>query len=644
MKYLQLLSQKYRNRDEVISELLNINYLLNLPKGTEFFFSDIHGEHQAFLHLLRSASGVIKNKIDLLFDDELNEYERQTLAHLIYYPTSQMSCHDFDDKWYEKTIQQLMKLAKFCSQKYTYTQIQKKMPLKYRSIMMEMLFHQNENNAYIDSYKLMEMVKEPGDVQSFIKALCHFIREICIDWIHIIGDIYDRGPHPDLIIEELMKYDQVDIQWGNHDISWMGAACGNMALIANVIRISLNYNHFDLLQDSYGINLRALSTFAKEVYGNDHCEAFFPYLLDKNQYDRVDPYLAAKMHKAITVIQLKLEGQLISKHPEYHMDHLLWLKNVDDQKQKVQFLGNWYDLKKEPLPTVSFDDPFALTEGEQDLMKTLQSSFQHSIKLHQHIQFLYQCGNMYKKVNGNLLFHGCIPIDQKGNLRKVDINGKQLYGHLLMDELETIARNAYFMHDQDCIDRMWYIWCSQDSPVFGKNKLCLFEKYFIEDKNLQQEILDPYYEWIEDEQKVIELLHHFGFDASNHIINGHVPVKCKDGESPVKANGQLIVIDGGISKAYHSKTGIAGYTLIFDSQHLQIATHRPYHIRAKEGLLCLSPTVEIIETQSRIQNKDCDIGNLLMTQKNDLFKLLKAYRKGNIQENFIYFPGNMLDE
>jgi len=635
MKYLHLLAKEFKNSQEVTSELLNLSTILTLPKGTEFFFSDLHGEHDAFLHLLRSASGVIKNKIDLLYKDELDERQRQELAHLIYYPKQQMEKLDLNDEWYETQIYRLIHVAKFCSTKYTRSKVTKKLPKEYAYVITEML--NCYNDEYIQSYyhDIIQTIIDIHNARSFIIALCRFIRDICIDWIHVIGDIFDRGPRPDLIVNELMKYDQVDIQWGNHDISWMGAACGNTALMANVLRIALSYNHFDLLEDGYGINLRALSDFAREYYADDPCLSFMPHTLDENQYDIVDQNLTAKMHKAITIIQMKLEGQMIKRHPEYEMNDLIWLEQINYDHHTVSYLGQIYPLKQEAFPTVDPQDPLVLTKEEEALMKTIQSSFQHSEKLHRHIQFLYAKGHIYKKVNGNLLFHGCIPMNADGSFRKVNIEGNMLSGHELMDELERIVNCAYFQGQSQYVDRMWYLWCSKNSPVFGKSKLSVFEKYFIDDLDIQKEVFDPYYECIEKEEVAEALLNHFGLDAKKgHIMNGHVPVKIKDGESPIKANGKLFVIDGGISKAYQPQTGIAGYTLIYDSQHLQLASHRPYDKRAKEGLLCLTPDVEIIETTPRIKNRDCDIGKQLQEQMDDLQKLLIAYRQGLIKEKY----------
>lgn len=638
-KYLDLLSHKYKNEQEVMSEIINLSTILTLPKGTEFFFSDLHGEHHSFLHLLKSASGVIKSKIDVLYKDEMNEIERQKLAHLIYYPEKQMSHLKLTgqkrDEWYEENIYRLIHIAKYCSTKYTRSKVRKKLPKDYAYVITEML--NCHNDEYIQSYyhDIIQTILSIDNAQAFIVSLCGFIRDICIDYIHILGDIFDRGPRPDLIIDELMTYDHVDVQWGNHDISWMGAACGNLALMANVIRIAISYNHFDLLEDGYGINLRPLSDFARNVYHDDPCFAFQPHILDENKYDPIDKDLASKMHKAITIIQMKLEGQMIERHPEYQMKHLQWLKQLSPDFQTVTYLGKTYSLNNHYFPTIDPFNPLELTLQEKQLMKAIQASFKHSFKLHKHVQFLYRYGSIYKIMNGNLLLHGCIPLNQNGQLRKVDVYGKKLSGKDLLDKINEIVNHAYFLdeNNRDDIDFMWYLWCSKDSPVFGKSKLSVFEKYFIDDEDIHQEVMDPYYHFVEDEKVCQMILDHFHlYEPYSHIINGHVPVKIKDGERPVKANGKLYMIDGGISKAYQPKTGIAGYTLIFDSQYLQLARHRPYNKLAKEGLLCLTPQVEIMEKRSRIKNKDCDLGIILKDRINDLNELLITYRNGMIKE------------
>ena len=480
-RYLELLAHRFVNKQEVISEIINLKTILSLPKGTEFFFSDLHGEHSAFLHLLKSASGVIKDKIDLLFQCQLSSLEREKLAHFIYYPQKQLELLPLQGtlrkRWYEKTIIYLIQLAKFCSTKYTRSKVYKKLPKEFAYIMQEMLSCY-ESEYMLDYYhQIIVSLLEINCIEIFMISLCEFIQRICIDYIHIIGDIFDRGPRPDLIIDELMTYDQVDIQWGNHDISWMGAACGQPALVANVVRIALSYNHLDLLEIGYGINLRALSDFAREVYQTDSCLSFQPHVLDKNKYDKADLDLVAKMYKAITIIQLKLEGQLIHRYPNDYQDKVIWLEKIDFQSKNVKFMTKTYPLKDDFLPTVSHVTPLILTKKENQLMETLIYSFQKSQRLQNHIHFLYTHGHMYKTMNQNLMFHGCIPLDHNGNFKEILIQGKILKGKALLDELQCIAKRAYYEHKQEDIDMMWFLWCSSSSPLFGKSQLTLFEKH-----------------------------------------------------------------------------------------------------------------------------------------------------------------------
>lgn len=635
-KYLELLANKYRNQQAVMSEIMNLSTILTLPKGTEFFFSDLHGEYKSFIHLLKSASGVIKNKIDLLYQDELDEETRQKLAHLIYYPYEQMkqlhlSTQEMNE-WYEEIIYRLITVAKFCSTKYTRSKVNKKLPQDYAYVITEML--NCHNDSYIQEYyhDIIQMIISIDNAKDFIDKLCLFIRNICIDHIHIIGDIFDRGPRPDFIIDELMKYQDIDIEWGNHDISWMGAACGNQALIANVIRIALSYNNLDVLEDGYGINLRPLSEFAKEEYAKDPCLHFQPHVLDQNKYDPIQKELVAKMHKAITIIQMKLEGQMIERHPEYQMNQRNWLQQINFKTYTVTYLGKEYSLNDSFFPTINRNSPLELSLEEQQLMSSLVASFKHSQKLHTHIRFLQQYGSMYKVMNNNLMYHGCIPMNEDGSFQEVMIHQKKLYGKALLDEFNKVVNDAYFLHEQEDIDMMWYLWCGASSPLFGKDKLCVFEKYFIDDELICVEKFNPYYQWIEKEITCQNIFREFNLSLSSHIMNGHVPVKRKDGESPVKANGRLYMIDGGISKAYQPKTGIAGYTLIYDSQHLSLAKHQPYNVLAKQGLFCLTPEVDIIETSKRIKNRDCDIGKIIQSQIDDLNVLLQKYRQGYMKE------------
>lgn len=602
-KYIKQLSKEFHNVNEVKSEILNLKTILTLPKGTEFFFSDLHGEYDLFNHLLRSASGIIKKKIDLLFSDNLNDNERLYLAHLIYYPHHQLP-DSYTKEWYIKKLIELIQLTRFISKKYTRSKVSKKLPDQYRYLITEMMNIQDEQ-YFLD---IVDMLYEIHDQENFLCLLCQTIRSLCIDQIHIIGDIFDRGPRPDYIVDELSHFSQVDIQWGNHDISWMGAACGNLALIANVIRISLKYNNLDVLEDGYGINLRVLSDFAKEIYENDKCINFYPHVYDENRYDRISKELLSKMHKAITIIQLKLENQLIQKHKDYNIEYIDWLNNRDYQ----------------PADENMFDS-YELTAKEKNLMFTLQSSFLHSIKLQKHIKYIYSKGSMYKISNNNLLFHGCIPMNKDGSMRDVCIDNQYYSGKKLLDKCETIARKAFYFKDEDSIDFMWYLWCGKDSPLFGKNRMLLFENYFIKNHGMIEEY-DPYYQNINNEYICHTILQHF--DISGHIINGHVPVKEKEGESPIRGNGKALIIDGGLSKAFFDKTGISGYTLIYDSRHLYLAKHKMFDYNAKINLECLTPQIDVIETYKRIKNKDIDIGKQLQERIKDLEKLLRAYQSG----------------
>ena len=483
--------------------------------------------------------------------------------------------------------------------------------------------------------EIITTILDTGIADRFIKSLCELIQSLAIDKLHLIGDIFDRGPRADVILDELMKIHDVDIQWGNHDISWMGAASGNRALIANVIRISMRYNNFDVLEDGYGLNLRALAVFAGEYYKNDDCVLFMPQTLDDNIYDPVDTKLVAKMHKAITIIQLKLEGQLIERHPEWGMGKRDIFRMVDFDRGTVTIDGSEYELLDKNFPTVCRKDPLSLTDAENELMSVLENSFMHSERLNSHIRFLYSKGSMYKTINGNLLFHGCIPLDENGQLQSVNIAGTDYSGKALLDKLDEIANKAYFMQpgaEKDyAADYMWYLWSGARSPLYGKDKMAFFERYFLDDKKLHKENYNAYYPFSEQAEVCGWILEMFGLDPERgHIINGHVPVKIKNGEKPVKAGRKLFVIDGGISKAYQKATGIAGYTLIYDSHSLNLAEHKPFVVGESEH----TPEIHLVERLERRANiSDTDKGAELLEQINDLRELLRAYRSGEIKES-----------
>lgn len=638
-KYLSLLANKFPTIDSAVSEIVNLSAIRSLPKGTEYFFSDIHGEYEAFLHMLKSASGMIKNKIDITLGKTVAAAEREELAYLIYYPDKQIkklkTQGRLSDEWYRLTIYRLILVCEAVSAKYTRSRVRKRTPKDMVYILDELL---NVTDDVVKEYyydEIISTILDTGIADHFIKSICELIQSLAIDNLHIIGDIYDRGPRADIIMDELMKIHNVDIQWGNHDISWMGAASGNWALIANVIRISMRYNNFDVLEDGYGLNLRALAVFAGETYKNDDCALFMPQTLDDNIYDPVDTGLVAKMHKAITVIQLKLEGQLIERHPEWDMAKRDIFRKVDFESGTVTLNGRKYELPDKNFPTVFRDYPLSLTDEENELMTVLANSFMHSERLNAHIRFLYAKGSMYKTINGNLLFHGCIPLDENGQLQSVNIAGRQYSGKDMLDKLDEIANKAYFMQagkEKDySADYLWYLWCGACSPLYGKDKMAFFERYFLDEKELQKENYNAYYHFSEQAAVCGRILEMFGLDPKHgHIINGHVPVKIKNGESPVKAEGRLFVIDGGISKAYQKATGIAGYTLIYDSHSLNLAEHKPFIAGESEH----TPEIHLVEKLDRRANiSDTDKGAELLEQINDLRALLNAYRSGEIKEN-----------
>ena len=646
IEYLRLLSKEFPTSRKAGAEIINLRAICALPKGTEYFFSDIHGEYESFSHLLRSSSGIIRAKIEETFGNMMSEEDQLELANLIYYPTETIEKKRHDENVTIKqlhdgqkiTINRLVAICKVVSSKYTRSKVRKKMPADYAYAIDE-LMHLDMNDLNKKAYynEIINGIIEIESADEFIIALCELIQNLTIDSLHIIGDIFDRGPRPDLVMEEIMNFHDVDIQWGNHDIDWMGAACGNTACIANVLRIGIGYNSFDALEDGYGINLRPLSMFAAEVYGDDPCDNFQPHLLDKTEYDSVNPELAAKMCKAISVIQLKLEGQLIRRHPEYELEDRLLLDKIDFEKGEIEIQGKKYTLSDTYFPTVDPSVPYELSPEEEELMHTLKLSFMHSKLLRKHVQFLYSHGAIYRTINNNLLYHGCIPMDENGDFACMTTSDGSFCGKELMDYLNSKIHDAYFLDirydrekKQDAVDLMWYLWCGPKSPLFGKDKITTFEHLFLRNnKELCEERHNPYYIFSAEEVYADKILKEFGLDPEwAHIINGHVPVKTMKGESPVKANGKLYIIDGGLSKAYHEQTGIAGYTLIYNSNHLALAAHKPF-VKGQEN----TPAIRITETtKRRILVKDTDIGKSLMSRISDLKDLLEAYESGLIRE------------
>ena len=639
LAYLKLMAREYPTIKAASSEIINLTAIQGLPKGTEYFFSDLHGEYEAFIHLLRSASGIIREKITETFGHIIPEKEEVELANMIYYPervVNQMQLKGMaTDDWQRVAIYRLVQICKVVSSKYTRSKVRKKMPPEFAYIIDELLHvDYNDDNKRVYYSEIIRSIIDIRVGDKFIIALCELIQNLTIDSLHIIGDIFDRGPRADIIMKELMQFHDVDIQWGIHDISWMGAATGNLACICNVLRIAISYNSFDVLEDGYGMNLRPLSMCAAKVYHNDPCERFVPQILDENIYDAVDPGLAAKMHKAIAIIQFKVQGQIIGRHPEYEMDDRRLLEAVDFDRGVVVLEGKEYPILDLSFPTVDPKDPLALTAEEEELLHTLQLSFRHNELLHKHIRFLYSHGSLYKCYNSNLLYHGCIPMKEDGSFDEIVVDGISYSGQALMDYVDRKVQNAYFMAEEspekeDAMDFMWYLWCGAKSPVYGKGKMTTFEHYFIEDPATHKEPMNPYYRLSVKEETCDRILEEFGLPRSgSHIINGHVPVKIKEGESPVKAGGKLFIIDGGLSKAYQSRTGIAGYTLIYNSNHLALAEHKPFDPE-KES----TPRVSIVENMhKRVMVADTDKGVELAGRIADLKELAGAYREGILKE------------
>ena len=639
LAYLKLLSREYPNIRAAASDIINLQAICGLPKGTEYFFSDLHGEHEAFIYLLRSSSGIIREKIRETFGHIISEEDEVRLANLIYYPEKMINqikqANEYTEDWQKTAVYRLVQICREVSSKYTRSKVRKKMPKEFSGVIDELLYVDNTDDNKTEYYS--ELINTLIDVRvadSFIVVICSLIRSLTIDNLHILGDIFDRGPRPDIILEELMHFHDVDIQWGNHDISWMGAATGNRACICNVLRMALGYNGFDVLEDGYGINLRPLSMFAERVYRDDPCTCFLPQILDINIYDAVDPKLAAKMHKAIAVLQYKEEGQIIKRHPEYGMEERILLSAIRYDRGTVTIDGKEYPMRDMNFPTVDPADPLRLTDEEEELLHTLELSFRHNARLHEHVRFLYSNGSMYKCCNSNLLYHGCIPMTENREFDGLMVGGKMYRGKELMDFIDTQVKNAYFLPEdapekEACRDFMWYLWNGAKSPVFGKDKNRSFEHYFIEDPEVMRETMNPYYQLSEEEETCDMILKEFGLPTKgSHIINGHMPVKIKSGETPIRAGGKLFIIDGGLSKAYQERTGIAGYTLIFNSHHLALAEHKPFDPERER-----TPKVYIVEKmQKRITVADTDEGKELAGRIEDLKELLKAYRSGLLKE------------
>lgn len=646
LKYLNRLAKDYPNIMAASAEIINLKAILALPKGTEYFLSDLHGEHEAFIHMLKSASGTIKAKIDEHYGSVLSEKDRDDLAALIYNAEAEIARRkkteqNFDD-WCATAIYRLITICKSVSTKYTRSRVRNRLP-KYMDYSIDELLHADDDANRTNYYsQIINSVVECGVAEQYIIQLTESISRLAVDKLHIIGDIFDRGAHPDEILDYLMDYHDVDFQWGNHDIVWMGAATGNWACITNLLRMNISYNNFDMLEVGYGINLRPLATFAEKFYGDDPCEYFKPHILDKNKYDPVDEELAAKMHKAIAICQFKVEGQRIMAHPEYKLEKRLLLDKMDLEAGTVEVEGTVWPLRDTNFPTLDPDDPYKLSPEEEEMLNSLEASFLNSEKLQRHIKFLFTHGALYTKINGNLLYHGCIPMTEDGEFEWVELNDVRLRGKALMDYLDDQVRKAYYAPRKSgetgrSGDIMWYLWLGGDSPLFGKEKMTTFERLFIADKASHKEPTRPYYKLIKERAACEKILKEFGLDPRTaKILNGHVPVKIKDGESPIKGGGLLYVIDGGISKAYQKQTGIAGYTFIFNSRFMALAEHKPYSPLHPDGTQeFYSPVMKTVETMpERLLIVDTDQGAVLVEKVHDLEDLIEAFKEGLIKEEY----------
>ena len=647
LRYLELLSHNFPTIAAASTEIINLEAILNLPKGTEHYLADLHGEHEAFQHVLRNASGAIKRKVNEIFGNTLREGEKKELCTLIYYPEQKLQLvkeneTDLDD-WYTITLNQLVRVCQNVSSKYTRSKVRKALPEEFSYIIQELL-HENSmepnKQAYINV--IVNTIIDTNRADDFIVALSNLIQRLTIDSLHILGDIFDRGPGPHAIMDILCHYHNFDIQWGNHDILWMGAASGNDCNIANLIRLAMRYANLSALEDGYGINLLPLATYAMEAYANDPCEYFYPKVDTKsNTYNDKTIRLIAQMHKAISVIQFKLEAEIIKRRPEFEMEDRMLLHHIDFERKVLVMGDKEYEMRDCMFPTIDPEHPYQLTEEEREIVLKLHHSFTRSEKLRKHMKCLFRYGCMFNVCNSNLLFHASMPLNEDGSLKEIDIQGKMYKGKALLNKVGQLIRTAYLADNDNeekafAKDYIWYLWCGKNSPAFDKSKMATFERYFLTDKESYKEIKGYYYTLRNDEKVCDMILDEFGVQGEHrHIINGHVPVKAVNGEQPIKANGKLMVIDGGFSKAYQPETGIAGYTLVYHSRGFQLVQHEPFLStqKAVEEGLDIKSTTQLVELSSkRVLVKNTDKGKELMVQIADLKKLLVAYRIGLVKE------------
>lgn len=643
VKILKIMAHQYKNIAAASTEIINLQSILNLPKGTEHFLTDIHGEYEQFNHVLKNGSGSIRRKIDEEFGNTISNRDKKSLATLIYYPEGKLEIAQREEEnledWYKISLHRLVQIIKRVSSKYTRSKVRKALPKDFAYVIEELITEKEEvqdKEAYYN--EIIRTIIRIGRAPQFIIALSHLIQRLVIDHLHIVGDIFDRGPGPHVILDTLCSYHSVDIQWGNHDIVWMGAASGHLACIANVVRMAARYGNLATLEDGYGINLLPLATFALETYGDTNCDVFT--IKFNTDYNTKDLSLDTKMHKAMAIIQFKLEGQLIMRHPEFHMEDRMLLHKIDYEKKTVTAYGKEYPMLDTDFPTVNPEHPYELTDEEAKVMIRLQQAFVECEKLQRHVRFLFAKGGMYKIYNGNLLYHGCVPLNEDGSFTKVEVYGKEYSGKALYDILEYYARRGYYAKESSeraiGQDIIWYIWAGPGSPVFGKEKMATFERYFIEDTEPHVERKNSYYQLLEQEEIINHIFREFGLSCEDaHIVNGHVPVEQIHGESPIKCGGKLLIIDGGFSRAYQKKTGIAGYTLVCNSRGMRLVAHEPFEsteaaIKKESDIFSDSIVVENFHARKMVS--DTDIGRDIQENIYYLEELLEAYREGTIME------------
>ncbi len=650
--YLTMLAKSYPNARAAAAEIINLRAILNLPKGTEHYISDIHGEYEAFRHILNNGSGVIREKIDMLFGTTLSEEERADLATLIYYPQiklKEMAGEGDTGASYRRILQQLIAVCRLVSSKYTRSKVRKALPSEFAYILEELMTEDSTGHHNRVEYhdNILDSILELGQGEAMILDLTHTIKRLIVDKLHVVGDIFDRGPRPDKVLDDLMEHHNADVQWGNHDVLWMGAACGSRVCIANALNNCFTYGNLDTIEVGYGISLRPLALLAADVYGMSDITNYLPKEDgDTAHYAANSPQLVAGMHKAIATILFKLEGHVIRRNPSFGMDDRLLLDKIDYRAGTVTLDGVTYPLKDRHFPTVSPDDPYRLTGAEEQVMEQLKTAFRRSEKLQRHVSFLFSHGGLYRCCNNNLLIHGCVPMNEDGSFLAMEVDGRKVAGRELLDAIEQTIRRGYAAgwnaeEWQTCKDLLWFLWCGRHSPLFGRSHIRTFERLLVADALTHEELLNPYYTLYHDEAACQRVLREFGLDpVHGHIINGHIPVRRSRGESPIKAGGRLIVIDGGICHAYQKKTGTAGYTLIYNSYGMRIVAHEEFEgianvVAGRKDVLSSSVVFEVADDRIRVSTTED--GAAIRERIEGLTLLLDAYRTGRLKESFL--PG-----